>query len=103
MTGGPCRSVSDGRGRRGRPWQASEADWWAWGATRGEKGTRAEGGAGPCRRGAGPWCGPRGVNGVSWARGGGASWAAVLDVGRVLGRKGEEGWAERSFRPGWVF
>ena len=28
---------------------------------------------------------------------GGASWAAVL------GRKGEEGWAERSFRPGWVF
>jgi len=34
---------------------------------------------------------------------GGASWAAVLDVGRVLGREGEEGWAERSFRPGWVF
>jgi len=34
---------------------------------------------------------------------GGANWAAVLDVGRVLGREGEEGWAERSFRPGWVF
>ena len=37
--------------------------------TWGEKGMRAEGGAGPYGRGAGPWCGPRGVKGVSWARG----------------------------------
>ena len=53
MTGGPCRSASDGRGKRGRLWQASEADWWAWGTTRGEKGTRAEGGAEPYGRGLG--------------------------------------------------